>query len=167
MKWAPQYSAKWLRGRRKMQLMIASVLASVPSASKLCVMTTATNSVLHSWRRSDGEFCDGDPTRVWWRRMHRAGHAALVLHGLSLSKLGSTFIHRCGGHAARLPDDRWLASVMRVRAVQRWRWRPCQKDKWSGVRIIRWEDQLCRRHGDGCAEHSRDNSGAVSAERSM
>ena len=75
---------------------------------------------------------------VWWRRVHRSGHAALNKVNLSRSKWSERLIHRWSGHLARLADEHWLAMVRRTQSVQWWRWRQCRhKDKWTGAHLKR------------------------------
>ena len=71
----------------------------------------------------------------WWRRLHRAGHAALKKREQSLSKMIERLIHRWGGHVARLPTNLWLAEVVRARAVQCWRW---AQQRHTRFKMFRW-----------------------------
>ena len=57
----------------------------------------------------------------WWRRLHRAGNAALKKRDQSVSNMAERLTLRWGGHVARLPTNHWLAEVVRVRAVWCWR----------------------------------------------
>ena len=101
----------------------------------------------------------------WWRRLHRAGHEVLKKRIQSLSNKAERLTHRWGGHVARLPTGHWLAEVLRMRVVQCWRWaQQKHTDNWPGVhpkryKIFRWEDQLCRRHSEGCTKHPWENTG--------
>ena len=79
--------------------------------------------------------------------------------------MAERLIHRWAGHVARLPANHWLAEVVRVRAVQFWRWaQQRHTDKWTGVlpkrfKIFRWEDQLCKWHSDGRTKNLWENTG--------
>ena len=88
------------------------------------------------------------------RRVVETASACGNMQNFSLPKWSERLTHRWGGHMARFSEDHWLAMALRTRSVQWWRWRQCRhKDKWTGVHrkhfnIIRWEDQLCKWHGD-------------------
>ena len=54
-----------------------------------------------------------EATDQWWRRLHRAGHEVMKERNLSLSNMAERFIHRWGGHVARLATSHWVAEMVR------------------------------------------------------
>ena len=126
-KWAPIFKPKCVNEGRKIHLMIMSVWASVLWRSALWTQTKTMNSAIDSW--SVRTICvvlvikKGAEQAMdqWWRRLHRAGHAALKSRDQSLSCLTERLILRWED-TSRLPTNHWLAEVVRGRDVQCWRW---------------------------------------------
>ena len=114
--------------------------------SALWTLTKAMKSAIDSWsaravstilgiKRGAEEAMD-----QWWRRFHRVGHEILKKRNQSLSNMAERLIHRWAGHVARLPTNHLLAEVVRVRAVQCWRWaQQRHTDKWTGVHPKRFK----------------------------
>lgn len=170
-RWSPLLYVSWLSGKKKVALLSASVFSSVLWGCAVWTPTKAMRTALDSWSARIVTSVLGlrrhpvEPVGDWWRRMHRFGHAALRKLGQPLSATSRTILHRWSGHLARFECDHFLSAAVRCRSVQWWRWRQSVHTcKHSGphpqrFKAWRWEDQLCRVHGDGFSEDTHANSG--------
>ena len=170
-RWMPLLCARWLSVRRKMELLTASVFASAQWGCAVWATTKAMRSALNSWSARVASAVVGyrrkadEGINAWWRRFHRKGHHLIATYDKPLSEHCLSQVHRWAGHIARLDPDHFLASALRSRAVQWWRFKQAHhRCKWSGVhpkrfKAWRWEDQLCRCYGDGYAELVQENTG--------
>ena len=101
----------------------------------------------------------------WWRRFHRVGHEWLEQYSNPMSWQVKQCRHRWAGHTARMAPRHFLASTIRCRGMQWWRWQQTQpKSKWVGYhpqsfKAWRWEDQLAKAYGEGLQENWQLNDG--------
>ena len=106
-----------------------------------------------------------EPIGFWWRRMHRCGHKAIQEFDIPVSQHARMQVHRWGGHVARLPSDHFVASAVRCRSLQWWRWRQSEHTSthWSvhpqRFKVFRWEEQLSKVHGVGLASDASGFTG--------
>ena len=170
--WRDILLAKWLPLRRRAALAERVVWSAVLWCAQTWHTTAAQRSKLDSWGGRVFARIQGcrrgalEDIGAWWRGRHRRGHELQRRFGMA--PLSSRCLHIAwtwGGHVARMGPSHWLASLVRSRSIQWWRWRQARHhDKWTGVhprrfKASRWESQLSDIMGDGCAELSSDNSG--------
>jgi hypothetical protein len=170
-KWKPILKARWLPLARRADLLFKAVWTSVLWCSATWNSTQAMRSAFDSWGARKMATVAGvrrypeEPDETWWRRLHREGHQRISKYGPKLSVLSKLLVHRWGGHIARMPVNDLVASALRCRGMQWWRWRQAQHhDKWTGphpqrFKASRWEEQLSKPFGDGYAETTTDNTG--------
>ena len=169
--WRAILLAPWISLRRRAELTVTVIWASVLWCAQIWNTTKAQRQALDSWaarimsRVKRLRQRDDEDASQWWRRRHREGHEFIRQTGQPVSALCRRLVHRWAGHVARMASDNWLASLVRCRSLQWWRWRQARHTcKWSGVhpkrfKASRWESQLADAHGDGCAEFVTDNTG--------
>ena len=169
--WREILLAKWLPMRRRADLAQAVVWSAVLWCAQTWHTTAAQRAKLDSWGARVFARMQGcrrgaqEEIGAWWRGMHRQGHTLMRKFGTPLSSSCLRLAHTWAGHVARMDTDHWLASVVRCRSVQWWRWRQEKHAcKWTGVhprrfKASRWEDQMTGTAGDGCAEHPEANTG--------
>ena len=180
-KWEPLLTAPWLAARRRADLLLTSVGASVLWGSGVWSTTKTQRQALDSWwarLHSSAMRLRRHPDEVighWWRRMHRTGHAAIQALGAPIAQCALLQAHRWGGHVARLEPEHFLSSAVRCRSMQWWRWKQSVHSSMHGAvhprrfKLFRWEEQLCRAHGEGSAEAPTASTGwlGLAQDRSL
>ena len=173
-KWKEILTCPWIPRAQRIKLLPKTVWPSLLWSSSTWATTKAQRDKMASWsarmvsrvarfRRS--------PTmddHQWWRLLHREGHRLISNYGICVKALAQQRVQRWAGHVARMPSCAPVATALRCRGMQWWRWR--QKahemtgDKWTGphpkrFKVHRWEEQVSKIHGEGFSEDVNGNTG--------
>ena len=128
-KWAPLFRSKWMKGKRKMQLMVASVCASVLWGRALWTLTKAVNKQRGQLKRTNNVHNLGHPAESAGRNRRVVetappGGTDSTLQrkhpAVEMDRKADTLVKR---HKPRFSEDHWLAKALGIRSVQWWRWR--------------------------------------------
>ena len=169
--WRPILMAPWLALRRRAELTATVLWSSVLWCAQTWTTTKTQRANLDAWASRAFSRVIGlskhplEEVGHWWRRMHRVGRTALLSHGPALSTLCQRAAFRWAGHVARMEPSQWLASAVRCRSLQWWRFHQARHTcKWTGLhpkrfKAWRWESQCSAMFGDGSAETPAENTG--------
>ena len=154
--WSPLLTNKAIPVVARVAAFLTSVLSSFCWQAQNWTPTKKQYNYIGSWFARLGSSmtrvrrCPEEPMDSWWRRLHRDGKRFWTKHHVDVISVVKVTKFRFAGHVARLPVDRHVHRVLKVRHLAWWKAQQAKIHTTHGPRphvcrfnaLHRWEGPL-------------------------